>query len=138
MAVRPASERWDLVVGYLSRNVAATDEVWLYPSDSALPLADVGQGFPAPVRLVPAPFPSLHAKGLYRAGWPAVVSVTPQQADAIASNARLRSVRVIWLVTRQSDIFDPQGDMPRALARVRRPGPVEQWGYVEVQPFYAR
>src|SRR5438270_4969870 len=38
MALRPATERWDLLSEDLSRNVASADQVWLYPADSALPL----------------------------------------------------------------------------------------------------
>jgi len=138
MALRPASERWDLLANCLVRNVGPADQVWLYPSDSALPLAEVGQPIPGTLRAIPAPFPSLGVKGLLRGGWPAVVSVTPRQANALASDPALQRVPVIWLVTRQSDIFDPHGDMPAALARVRRAGPARHWGYIEVRPYYAR
>jgi uncharacterized membrane protein len=138
MAVRPASERWDLVASYLSDNVGPMDQVWLYPSDSALPLAELGRPMPGKVRPIPSPFPTLGVKGPIRAGWPAVVSITRGQADALASNRSLREVPIVWLVTRQSDIFDPSGDMPNALARVRRPGPAQDWGYIEVRPYYAR
>jgi mannosyltransferase len=136
MALRPASERWDLLASYLERNVGPADQVWLYPSDSALPLAELGRPIPGAVRAIPAPFPTLGVKGPIRAGWPAVVSVTPQQANALASDPALRRVPVIWLVTRQSDIFDPRQDMPAALRRVRRAGAAEQWGYIEVRPYY--
>jgi hypothetical protein len=80
----------------------------------------------------------LHAKGPIRAGWPAVVSVTADQANALARDHALAGVPVVWLVTRQAGIFDPDNDMPKALADVRRAGPVQQWGYVAVQPFYRR
>ena len=40
--------------------------------------------------------------------------------------------------TRQSGIFDPNDDMPKALAHVRRPGALEEWGYITVRPYYAR
>jgi hypothetical protein len=138
MAVRPATERWDLLSAYLERNVKAADQVWLYPTDSALPIAEVGRPVPGTVRGIPAPFPTLSVKGPIRAGWPAVVSVTPEQATALASDPALKRVPVVWLVTRQSGIFDPNDDMPRALARVRTPGPAEEWGYIEVRPYYAR
>jgi hypothetical protein len=137
LALRPAAERWDLVSFYLSRNVAAEDQVWLYPSDSALPLSHV-EPFPGTIRTIPAPFPTLGVKGPIRAGWPAMVSVTPQQAAAFAGDPAVRDVRVIWLVTRQSGIFDPDNDMPKALAKVRDAGPVQEWGYIAVQPFYRR
>ena len=55
-----------------------------------------------------------------------------------ASTFYLADRLVIWLVTRQSGIFDPDGDMPAALARVRRPGPAQSWGYISVQPYYLR
>jgi hypothetical protein len=121
----------------LSRNVAPEDQVWLYPSDSALPLSHV-EPFPGTIRMIPAPFPTLGVKGPIRAGWPAMVSVTPQQAAAFAGDPAVRDVRVIWLVTRQSGIFDPDNDMPKALAKVRNAGPVQEWGYIAVQPFYRR
>jgi len=138
MALRPATERWDLMSSYLVRNVSPGDQVWLYPSDSALPLSSVGQPIPGTVRFVPAPFPTLGVKGPIRAGWPAVVSVTPAQAAKFADDPSIRQVPVIWLVTRQSGIFDPRDDMPAALARVRRPGAIEQWGYINVRPYYRR
>lgn len=138
MAMRPAPERWDAVSDYLARNVAAGDEVWLYPSDTALPLESAGLRVPVVVRPLPAPFPTLGVHGPIRAGWPAMVSVTPQQAAQLASDPGLERVHVVWLVTRQSAIFDPNNDMPRALGRMRRAGAVRQWGYIAVQPFYVR
>lgn len=137
VAFHPAPERWDRLASFLSRNVAARDQVWLYPSDSALPLAEVGQKTPGTVRLLPAPFPTLGVSGPVRAGWPAMVSLTREQAEAIASDPALKRVAVVWLVTRQAGIFDPNGDLPRALAQVRRPGTLQQWGYITVQPYYS-
>ena len=136
-ALRPAPERWDLVSSYLSRSVGARDQVWLYPSDSALPLGHAGP-IPGTVRTIPAPFPTLGVEGPIRAGWPAMVSVTPEQADRLARDPAVQKVPVIWLVTRQSGIFDPHGDMPAALARVRTPGPLQSWGYIGVQPYSVR
>jgi hypothetical protein len=138
LAVRPGTERWDLLSGYLSRNVSAHDQVWLYPSDTALPLASTGVAVPGTVRAIPAPFPTLGVKGPIRAGWPAVVSVTPEQATKLATDPALKPVPVIWLVTRQSGIFDPNDDVPAALARERRPGKLQEWGYINVRPYYAR
>lgn len=137
VALRPASERWDLLSAHLSRNVKAGDQIWLYPADSALPLNAVGRDIPAIVRPIPKPFPTLGFRGPIRAGWPATVSVTPEQAAKFANDPTIRHVPVIWLVTRQSGIFDPHGDMPAALARVRRPGPIQEWGYIAVQPFHS-
>jgi hypothetical protein len=92
----------------------------------------------ASVREIPAAFPTLNARGPIRAGWPAVVSVTRDQADALARDKALAKVSVVWLVTRQAGIFDPDFDMPEALAGVRRPGPLQQWGYITVRPYYRR
>ena len=138
VALRPADERWDLLSDYLVRNVSTGDQIWLYPADSALPLGAVGQHIPANVRPIPEPFPTMDFKGPIRAGWPAVVSLTPQQAATFANDTRLKDVPVIWLVTRQSGIFDPNDDMPRALARIRRPGALAHWGYIDVRPYYRR
>ena len=138
LATRPATERWDLLSEYLSRNVEAHDQVWLYPADSALPLDAVGRTVPGTVRAIPQPFPTLGFKGPIRAGWPAVVSVTGQQAATFANDPKLRDVPVVWLVTRQSGIFDPYNDVPKALARVRRPGPLIEWGYINARPYYRR
>lgn len=137
LAARPAAERWDETSAFLARKVHPQDEVWLYPSDSALPLSRVGH-IPGIVRTIPAPFPTLGTKGPIRAGWPAMVSVTPQQADRLARNPGLNKVPVIWLLTRQSGIFDPDNDMPNALAKVRKPGRVQSWGYISVRPYYLR
>ncbi len=67
-----------------------------------------------------------------------MVSLTPGQATKIAVDPRLRLVPTIWLVTRQSGIFDPGDDLPRALAHVRERGPGGEWGYISVQPFTLR
>jgi mannosyltransferase len=137
VALRPATERWDVVSAYLSSHVSSRDEVWLYPSDSALPLSQAGP-IPGKVRALPAPFPTLGVKGPIRAGWPAMVSLTPEQAASLADDAALRRAPVVWLVTRQSGIFDPGNDMPKALRRLRSPGPATSWDYITIQPYYAR
>jgi hypothetical protein len=136
--LRPADERWDLVSDYLKRNVSPQDQVWLYPADSALPLDAIGRKLPGTVRPIPEPFPTLGFKGPIRAGWPATVSLTPAQATTFANDPAVRDVPVIWLVTRQSGIFDPAGDVPAALARVRRAGSMHEWGYINVTPYYRR
>ena len=135
---RPVDERWDLLSGYLARHVGPQDQVWLYPADSALPLDATGQKLPGTVRPIPQAFPTLGFKGPIRAGWPATVSLTPAEADRFASDPKVSGVPVIWLVTRQSGIFDPKGDVPAALARVRRAGPRQEWGYINVTPYYRR
>ncbi len=134
-ALRPAFERWDLVADYIARNAAPGDQVWLYPIDSALPLAETGVKISAPIRSLPAPYPTLGVTGPMHAGSPAVVSLSPVQMRKIAEDPLLKRVRTIWLVTRQSGIFDPHNDMPRALAHVRQPGRAQEWGYISVQPF---
>jgi hypothetical protein len=112
--------------------------VWLYPADSALPLDEVGGQIPGTVRSIPKTFPTLGFKGPIRAGWTGSVSVTPRQAAGFAEQAKASPAPVIWLVTRQSGIFDPSGDMPAALARVRRAGPKQSWGYIDATPYYRR
>ncbi len=136
--MRPPSERWDAVASWLSLNVSARDQVWLYPADSALPLDAVGRRIPGTLRPIPEPFPTLGFKGPIRAGWPATVSLTPQQAEAFAQDPKIKDVPVIWLVTRQSAIFDPGNDVPKALARVRRPGSQQTWGAIALRPYYRR
>ena len=134
-AFRPPFERWNLVAAYLARNAAPGDQVWLYPSDNALPLAETGVKISAPVRSLPAPYPTLGVAGPMRAGSPAMVSLAPQQMRTIARDPSLKHVRTIWLVTRQSGIFDPHDDFPNALALDRQRGPAQEWGYISVQPF---
>lgn len=136
IGLRPAIEPWDEVSAYLQRNVGHGDQVWLYPNDSALPLHEAGSAIPA--RGIPGDYPATGFKGPIRAGSPAVVSLTPQQAQDVAQDVSIRAVPTIWLVTRQSGIFDPHGDMPAALARVRRPGTPQEWGQIEVRPYYRR
>lgn len=138
VALRPADERWDLVAEYLEQNVSARDQVWLYPADSALPLAAMNHAIPGTMRPIPEAFPTMHYKGPIRAGWPAVVSLTPRQAAQFAGDQSIAGVPVVWLVTRQSAIFDPAGDVPAALTKVRRPGRMQQWGYIAVRPYYRR
>lgn len=138
MAVREPTERWDLLSSYLSRNVGPDDQVWLYPTDSALPLAAAGYPITSKVRELPERFPTLDAKGPIRAGWPAVVSLTPEQADSLARDRALSDVPVVWLVGRQAGIFDPDNDLPNALARTRRAGAAQDWGYISVRPYYRR
>ena len=135
--MRPPSERWDEVRLFLDRNVRAGDEVWLYPNDSALPLEAAGPHAYAR-RSLPGEYPATAFKGPIRAGSSAVVSLTHDQAQSIAANPGARRIRTIWLVTRQSGLFDPQSELPRALAKVRRPGRAQAWDYIVVQPFTPR
>ncbi|NUQ18662.1 MAG: hypothetical protein HOP95_09455, partial [Sphingomonas sp.] len=136
IAVRPATEAWDQVGGYLRRNVAPGDQVWVYPNDSALPLREAGTT--TALRGIPGDYPAVGIVGPVRAGSPAVVSVTAAQARAIAEDPNVRDVPTIWLVTRQSGVFDPKHELPDALADVRRPGAAVEWGYINVRPYYRR
>lgn len=136
IALRPATEQWDHVAAFLDGNVRPGDEIWLYPNDSALPLRQAGAK--ASMRGVPGDYPAVGIKGPIRAGSPAVVSLTGDQATATARQPRLASVPTIWLVTRQAALFDPKNELPRALAAVRRPGGLQQWGYINVQPYARR
>ena len=134
IALRPAAEDWSAVRAFLSRNVGPGDEVWLYPNDSALALDALGpHSFIQ--RGIPGDYPAVGFKGPIRGGSPAVVSVTRDQALAIARSPASARPRTVWVVTRQSIVFDPQGELPRALADVRRAGTVRRWGHIEVQPF---
>jgi hypothetical protein len=64
--------------------------------------------------------------------------LTREQARQIASGPEARHIPTIWLVTRQSGIFDPGNDMPNALEQVRQRGPSEEWGYISVRAFSQR
>jgi uncharacterized membrane protein len=136
MAMRPAPEAWDVVASHLSSKISAKDQVWLYPSDSALPLAHVSPTIASAARPIPSAYPAVGTSGIVRSGSPAVISVTREQAERLAADPALGQVPVIWLVTRQRRIFDPGDDLPSALARARRPGKMQEWGYIAVQPFY--
>jgi uncharacterized membrane protein len=137
IALRPAAEDWSAVRAYLMGHVGPGDEVWVYPNDSALPLDALGpHSFVQ--RGIPGDYPAVGFKGPIRAGSPAVVSVTRDQALAIARNRAWARPRTVWVVTRQSALFDPHGELPRALGDVRRAGPVREWGYIDVQPFTRR
>ena len=136
IALRPATEQWDQVAAFLDRNVRPGDEIWLYPNDSALPLREAGAK--ATMHGVPGDYPAVGIRGPIRAGSPAVVSLTADQALATARQPRLGAVPRIWLVTRQGALFDPKNELPRALAAIRRPGGLQQWGYINVQPYSRR
>jgi uncharacterized membrane protein len=136
ISLRPAKEQWNDVAAYLRRNAMARDQLWLYPNDSALPLQQAGATMP--MRGIPGDYPANHIKGPIRAGSPAVVSVTRAQANEIAADSAARDIPVIWLVTRQIGIFDPDNDLSIALGHVRRRGPTRDWGYISVTPYYAR
>ena len=136
VALRPATESWGEVAAYLQRNVRPGDQVWVYPNDSALPLREAGAS--GALRGIPGDYPAIGIKGPIRAGSPAVVSLTSAQAENVARDPALRTVPTLWLVTRQSAVFDTHNDVPRALAQVRRPGREQDWGYIAVRPYYLR
>ena len=136
MGFRPATEEWNAVGAYLHREVQVGDRVWLYPNDSALPLREAG--YADAEQGIPGNYPATAYKGPIRAGSPAVVSLTVAQAHQLAVKAARDNAAVIWLLTRQSAIFDPRGDVPRELAKVRRAGKMREWGYINVQPYYRR
>ena len=135
-AMRPATEPWDEVAAYLNDNVRMGDEVWVYPNDSALPLSQAHASMP--MRGIPGNYPATGFSGPIRAGSPAVVSLTRAETLALANERSSQHVRTVWLVTRQSTLFDPANDMPTALANVRREGSTRKWGYIEVTPYYHR
>jgi hypothetical protein len=137
IAARPAPEPWDQVSSFIARHAAPSDQVWLYPNDSVHPLDAAGLRA-SNMRGIPRDYPAIGFKGPIRAGSPAVVSLSRAQAQQFAADPTVRGVSVIWLVTRQSNLFDPKGELPGALARVRWAGPVTRWGYIGVQPFYRR
>jgi hypothetical protein len=137
VAKRPPMEDWSAVSAYLRQNVQPTDAVWLYPNDSALPLRETGYSS-TQARGIPGEYPAVGFKGPIRAGSPAVVSLTADQARKLAADPRLSRVRTIWLVTRQSELFDPRADVPRALASTRKAGSAQRWGYITVQSYVRR
>lgn len=137
-AQRSPSERWDQVSAYLQSRVGPRDQVWFYPNDSMLPLLEAGFVPLARLRGVPGDYPAAGFNGVVRGGSPAVPSLTPRQAQALANSPAVREPATIWLVTRRSDVFDPAADLPRALGHVRRAGPARSWPAISVQPFYHR
>ena len=132
MSLRPAAEPWNDVSAFLKRNVRPGDQVWLYPNDSALPLREAGVSIP--MHGVPGDYPAVGVKGPIRAGSPAVVSLTHDQARSLAA-ASANANSVIWLVTRQSAIFDPKNELPTELGKVRNRGKMAEWGYINVTPY---
>lgn len=138
MALRPATEQWDEVDAFLNRNVHAGDVVWLYPNDSALPLEAAGPQSAYPRQGIPADYPALGVKGPIRAGSPAVVSLTREGANALAARSAVQRIPTIWLLERQAAFADPHSDVPSALERGRRAGPLHRWGYITVQAFTRR
>ena len=135
-ALRPATEQWNDVRAFLDRNVGPGDQIWLYPNDSALPLGAAGEQ--QQLRGIPGDYPAIGIKGPVRAGSPAVVSLTALQAKRLAIDPSNRKIPIIWLVTRQRQLFDPKGDLPNALGQQRRPGAAAEWGYIAVQPYFRR
>lgn len=135
MSLRPATEPWDEVSAFLKRNVRPGDQVWLYPNDSALPLREAGAS--VPMSGVPGDYPAVGVKGPIRAGSPAVVSLTHDQARSLALSSA-KTNPVIWLVTRQSAIFDPKDELPTEFGKVRKRGTTTEWGYINVTPYTLR
>ena len=138
VALRPPVEEWKAVAAYLDRNVRPGDQVWLYPNDSALPLREAGFRALAQAKGVPGDYPAVGFKGPIRAGSPAVVSLTREQSVRLASDPALHRAPVVWLVTRQATLFDPDGDVPHALSRTRTAGPAQDWGYISVRAYSRR
>lgn len=136
VALRPAPEPWDEVAAFLNHNVKHGDQVWLYPNDSALPLREAG--IRVPMRGIPGNYPAVGFRGPIRAGSPAVPSITATQSAAFANDRRATRVPRIWLVTRQSELFDPDDEMPKALSRLRRAGRLETWNFINVRPYVRR
>jgi uncharacterized membrane protein len=138
MALRPASERWDLADAFLQRNVQSNDVVWAYPNDAALPLRAVGPNSTYRLRGIPADYPAIGIKGPVRAGSPAVVSLTPASAAQFATEAATQHIRTIWLVESEPLFSDPDHIVHNALIGTRRAGPEQKWGYITVQPYVLR
>ena len=138
MSLRAPTERWDLVDAFLQQHVGPSDLVWLYPNDNALPLRAVGPNSTYPRRGVPVEYPAIGVRGLVRAGSPAVLSLSREDAARYAARPEFRTVPTIWLVESEPIFSDPDGVMPSALMRIRRPGPAQRWGYIIVRPYSLR
>ena len=50
----------------------------------------------------------------------------------------LRALRRGDFSATKGGIFDPDNDLPNALARTRRAGAAQDWGYISVRPYYRR
>jgi hypothetical protein len=50
----------------------------------------------------------------------------------------VQKIATVWLVSRQSGLFDPSSDLPHALAAVRRPGIEQKWNDISVRPYAKR
>ena len=136
VALRPSTEPWDEVSAYLRTHVRPGDQVWVYPNDSALPLLEAGSRLP--IRGLPGDYPANGFRGPIRAGSPAVVSLTAEQANAVVHDPAVQKIATVWLVSRQSGVFDPSSDLPHALAAVRRPGIEQKWNDISVRPYAKR
>ena len=63
---------------------------------------------------------------------------TRDGAERFAAEAAKQRIPAIWLVEGQPAFSDAHSDVPNALSRTRRPGPLHRWGYITAQPFTLR
>jgi hypothetical protein len=135
--VRPSLEPWDEVAATIRRDMRAGDQIWVYPNDTALPLAQA-LGAAAQPQPIPAAFPALSAEGRRPAGSPAVVAIDAAQAKRWSASQEAPARGTVWLLVRNPGLFDPHGEVERALGQGRRPGTVRQWRDLRLVPLQSR
>ena len=64
---------------------------------------------------------------------------TSRMRGAVADESRpLAQPFMVGAYRRQSGVFDPKHEFPDALARVRRPAGMVEWGYISIRPYTRR
>jgi hypothetical protein len=107
----------------------------VYPNDLRLPL-ERALAREMPVTSIPAPFPAVHVAGHRVSGSPAVVALDGPMARAWARNNPAPPEGVLWLVTGKSHLFDPTGDVVKALTSGRKAGPRYREKEIGLQAFH--
>jgi hypothetical protein len=140
IARQPPTQDWYPTVDWLAARVRPDDAIWAYPNEGGLPLeqALADRRSALAVRQVPGPMPYFGPLGQHVTGSRGTVALSPAEIGAFLDRRDAQQPRTIWLVELTARLYDPHGDMVRALAARRIPTARYQSGPIDVIGFRRR
>ena len=128
-------EPWDNIMAGLADQTRENDIILLMPNDLYLPssLYVSDPELAARIESVPAKYPATEYSDFYPDGFPAVPGVRAEDAQVIRNLVAGKDR--VFLVTRQHELFDPEGVTRKTLDEQFRSAEEHVWGDIRVERF---
>ena len=128
-------EPWKEIMAQLSAQIENNDIILMMPNDLYLPasLYIEDPDLAAQIESVPAKYPAVTASDFYPDGFPAVPGIRPEDAATIKS--LFEGKERVYLITRQEDLFDPNGITRKILDEQYNLASEEVWNNIHLDRF---